>query len=159
MCSSDLRAHARRRLKCRIRDRGRLRFRARVPVRGRVRVWVRSQDVPGAEPTAGQCSPRKAELRAHGTVPVRIRLWLPRPQTSIGPWSRRPPESFRTAAPRPRKRHGELPGSMPSQLAPLLDPRPVVLSDVGIGAPWGLSLSSVRVRSTDVACAEATPVL
>ena len=114
---------------------------------------------PGAEPTAGQWSPRKAELRAHGTVPVRIRLWLPRAQTSIGPWSRRLLESFHAAAARPGKRHGELPGSMPSQLAPLLDPRTVVLSDVGFGAPWGLSLSSVRVRSTDVACAEATLVL
>ena len=48
-----MRAHARRRLKCRIRDRGRLRFRGRVPVRGRVRVRVRSQEVPGAEPKQG----------------------------------------------------------------------------------------------------------
>ncbi|TID14453.1 hypothetical protein CANINC_004772, partial [Pichia inconspicua] len=39
------------------------------------------------------------------------------------------------------KPHGELPGSMPSQPAPLPDPRRVVLSDVGIGSPWGGSLS------------------
>ena len=154
-----MRAHARRRLKCKIRDQGRLRFRVRVPVRVRVMVRVRSQEVPGAEPTAGQWSPRRAELRAQGTVPFRICFWLPSPDTSIGPYWRKPPESFRAAAARPGKRHGELPGSMPSQLAPLLDPRTVVLLEVGFGAPWGLSLSSVRVRSTDVACAEATPVL
>ena len=45
------------------------------------------------------------------------------------------------AAARPRKRHGELPGSMPSQPAPLLDRRRVVLSEVGIGSPWGESLT------------------
>ena len=41
-----MRAHARRQLKCRIRDKGRLRFQWRVPVRGRFRVKVRSQEVP-----------------------------------------------------------------------------------------------------------------
>ena len=33
------------------------------------------------------------------------------------------------------KRHGELPGSLTGQPAPLLDPRRVMLSDVGIGSP------------------------
>ena len=61
-----------------MRDRGRLRFRGRLPVRGRVRVRVKPQEVPGAEPTAGQWSPRRAELRAQGTVPVRIPVSLPR---------------------------------------------------------------------------------
>ena len=87
-----MRAHARRRLKWRIRDRGRLRFRGRVPNRGRVRVRFRSQEVPGVEPTAMKCSPQRDELNAQGTVPVRIPLWLPRPYTSIRLWSRRPPE-------------------------------------------------------------------
>ena len=35
------------------------------------------------------------------------------------------------------KPHAELPASMPSESAPLLDPRRVVVSDVGIGTPWG----------------------
>ena len=39
------------------------------------------------------------------------------------------------AAAGPGKRHGELPGSLPSQPAPLLDPRRVMLSDIGIGSP------------------------
>ena len=45
------------------------------------------------------------------------------------------------AAARPRKRHGELPGSMPSQSALPLDSSRVVLSDVGIRSPFGESLS------------------
>ena len=55
------------------------------------------------------------------------------------------------AAAGPGKRHGELPGSMPIQPASLMDPRCVVLSDVGIGSPWGRALAWVRVRSRDVA--------
>ena len=35
----------------------------------------------------------------------------------------------------------ELPSCMLSELAPLVDPRLVVLSDVGFGSPWGESLS------------------
>ena len=81
------------------RDRGRLRFRGRVPVRGRVRVRVRSQEVPGAKPTAGQWSPRRAEVRAKGTVPVRIPLWLPRPHLLFLPRSRRPPQSSQELQP------------------------------------------------------------
>ena len=136
-----MRAHARRRLNCRVRDRGRLRFRWRVPVRDTVRVRVRSQAAPGPEHTAWQWSPRKAELRAHGTVLVKIHLWLPRPQTLFGPWSRSSPQSSRAPEARTVKHHVALPCSMPSQPAPLLDPRRVVLSDVGIGSPWGESLS------------------
>ena len=33
------------------------------------------------------------------------------------------------------KRHGEPPGSLPSQSAPLLYPKRVMLSDLGIGSP------------------------
>ena len=98
-----MRAHARRRLKCRVRGRGRLRFWWRVPGPGRVSVRVSSQEVPGAEPTGGQWSPRSAELRTQGTVPVRIPLWLPRPHMLFNVWSRRPPESLRAAAAGPGK--------------------------------------------------------
>ena len=77
--TAEVRAHAGRQLNCRVRFRGRLRFWWRSPVQGRVRVRVRSQEVPGPVPTAGQWSPRRGELRAQGTVPVRIPLWLPRP--------------------------------------------------------------------------------
>ena len=54
----------------------------------------------------------------------------------------------RAAAAGPGKRHGELPGSMPSEPAPLVDPRPVVLSDFGIGSPYGecLGLDLVFVQ-------------
>ena len=45
------------------------------------------------------------------------------------------------AAVGPEKRHGELPESMPSQGAQLLDHRRLVLSDVGIVSTWGESLS------------------
>ena len=45
------------------------------------------------------------------------------------------------AAAEPGKRPGELPGSMLSQPAPLLDLRRVVFSDVRIGSTWGESLS------------------
>ena len=62
------------------------------------------------------------------------------------------------AAAGPGKRHGELPGALPSQPAPLLDPRRVMLSDVGIGSPEGRALARVRVQAKDVARADTTPV-
>ena len=151
-----VRVHVTRRLKCGVRFRGRLIFWWRGPVCNKVKVRVRSQEAPGPEPTAGQWSPRRGELRAQETVTVRIRLWLPRSHMSIGPWSWRPPESSRGAATRPGK-HGELPGSMPRQPAPLLYPRRVVLSDVGIGSPREESLR-VRIWSRDVARDETTLV-
>ena len=153
-----MRAHARRQLNCRVTFRGRLRIWWTFQVRGRVSVRGRSQEAPDAKPIAGQWSPRRAVLRAQGTVPVRIRLWMPRPHMSIGPWSRRPPESSRTTASGPGKRHGELPGSMPSQPALFLDPRRVVLSDVGIGSHGERALAKRRVRSRDVDRADATLV-
>ena len=134
-------------------------MRGRVPVRVRFRVTDRSQEAPGAEPTAAQWSLRKADLRALGRVPVSISLWLPKPHNSKGPWSGRTQESTRAAAAKLGKRHGELPGSMPSDPAPLNNPRSVVLSDFGIGSPWERAVAMVRVRSSDVAKAGATPVL
>ena len=59
------------------------------------------------EPTGKQWCPRRAELRAQGTVLVRIRLWLPRPH-SRSALTEEPPESSQAAAARPGKRHGEL---------------------------------------------------
>ena len=135
-----MRAHARRQLNCSFRNRGRLRFRWRVLVRSRARVRVRSQESPGVETTAWQWSPRRAELRAQGTVPVRIRIWLPWPHTSIRPWSGASGILLGAGA-WPGKRHGELPGSMLSQSALPLDSSRVVLSDVGIRSPFGESLS------------------
>ena len=99
----EVRAHTRMRLNCRDRVRGRLKFQWRFPVQGSVRVRFRSQEDPVSEPTAGQLSPRRAELREKWRVAVRIRLWLPRPHTSIGPWSRRPPVSSRAAEAGPGK--------------------------------------------------------
>ena len=64
-----------------------------------------------------------------------------RPQNSMGHRSGRPQEFSGADAAGPGKRHGELPGSMLSQPAPLLDPRHVVLSDGGIGSAWGENLS------------------
>ena len=138
--------------------RDRVRFRLRVLVKFSVTVRVSSQEAPGAEPTAVQWPPRRFQLRTQGRVLVRISLWLPRPHNSMGPWSIRPHESSQAAAVRPGKRHGEVLDSMPSDSAPFLDPRRVVLSDLGIGSPWGESLTSVRVHSRDIARAEASPV-
>jgi len=147
-----VRAHETGRLKCRVRVRCQLRFRWRVPIRDRVR--VRYQEAPGAKHTAGQWSPRRAELSAKGRVLVRIRLWLPRPHTSMGPWSGRPQESSRAPAAGPGKLHGEVPGSLTSEPIPLLETRCVVLSDFGIGFHGKRALARVRVRSRDVARAE-----
>ena len=48
---------------------------------------------------------------------------------------------------------------MPSDPAPLLDPRPMVLSDFVIGTHGERTLPRDRVQSRDVARAELTPVL
>ena len=53
-------------LKYRVRVRCWLRLRWRIPIRGWVRIRVRSQEVPGAEPTSVQWFPRRSELRAVG---------------------------------------------------------------------------------------------
>ena len=47
-------------------------------------------------------------------------------------WLGRPQESSPAAAAQPGKRYGDVPGSMPTDPAPLLDPRRMVLSDFGI---------------------------
>ena len=57
----------------------------------------------------------------------------------MGHWSGRPLESSQAAAARHGKQPGYVPASMPSDPVPLLDPRRVV-SDSGIGSPWGKRL-------------------
>ena len=65
-----MKAHVTVWLSCRVRVRGRLMFLWRVLVQGCITVRVRSQVAPGTETTEVQWSPQKAELRAHGRVPV-----------------------------------------------------------------------------------------
>ena len=73
-------------------------------------------------------------------MPVRIKIWVPRPDKCMGHPSGRPQEFSRAAAAGVWKGHGDVPGSMPSDFAPRLNPRCVV-SEFGIGSPWGESLS------------------
>ena len=54
-----------------------------------------------------------------------------------GPLHRRPQELSQAATARSWKRHDDIPGSMLSDAASLLDPRGVVVSDFGIVSPWG----------------------
>ena len=60
-------------------DRVRCRVRVMARVMGRVR--IRSQETPGTDPTAEHLSPRRAYWSTQRRVPVRIRLWVPRPDT------------------------------------------------------------------------------
>ena len=73
-------------------------------------------------------------------VSVRISLWFPGTQI-YGPIFGQASGPSQAAEAGPWKEHGEVPGSMPSDPAPLRDPRHVVLSDFGIGSPWGENLS------------------
>lgn len=60
-----------------------VRVRSRVIIRVRVRlkftVRVSSQEAPGTDPLVVQVSPHSAELRAHGSVPVQLSLWVQEP--------------------------------------------------------------------------------
>ena len=73
-------------------------------------------------------------------VLVRISLLFASEEKYIGHWSGSSQESSRAPAGWLGKRHSDVPGSMPSDPAPLLDPKRVVLSDFGSGSPWGYSL-------------------
>ena len=128
-----MRAHVTVWVKCSIR------FRLRVLVRGR----VRSQEAPGSESTAVQLSPRRAELRAHGRMPIIFSISVPFPDNCMGHWLCRPQQSFQKAVARPEKRHAEVPGSIWNDPSLLLDPRCVVLSDFGFGCPWVRALARV----------------
>ena len=72
---------------------------------------------------------------------ARIILLVPRPDNSMGHWCSRRQESCQAAIARPSKAHGDLPGSILSDSAPLHDARHMGLSDFGIGYLWGESLS------------------
>ena len=61
-------------------------------------IRVRSQEDPGSETPGVQLSAQRAELRALGRVPVRNRVWVPRPDKCMGHWLRRPQEISRVAA-------------------------------------------------------------
>ena len=74
-------------------------------------------------------------------MPVRISLWVPKLDTRMGHPSGRPQDSSRAAAVMLCKCHGDVPGSTPIISAPILEPVCVLLSDFGIGSPWGDSLS------------------
>ena len=50
-------------------------------------VRIRFQDFAGADPTALQSSAQRAELWAHGRLPVRISVLIPNPDNSLGHWS------------------------------------------------------------------------
>ena len=70
------------RVKCTVRFRDWVRFWLAVLVG--VRVTVMSQEAPGTEPTAVWLSTQRGELRAQGRVLVRISLWVPMPDISMG---------------------------------------------------------------------------
>ena len=70
----------------------------RVLVRVRVGVRVRSQEAQGTDRTAEALSPRRFEWSTQGRVPVRINLWVPRPDKCMAHPSGRPQESSRAAA-------------------------------------------------------------
>ena len=82
----------------------------------------------------------------------------PRPHNSLGHWSVRPLESSQDATARSLKGHGVVPGSMPSDPPPLLDHRRVLFQTLVLGPHGERALVRVRVRSRDIARAEATPV-
>ena len=126
-----------------------------VWLKSTVRVRVRSQEAPGAEITAVQWFPRRAEFSTQGWVQFSMSLCLPRPHNSMHPWSGRPQEFSRATAACPGKQHGELSGSMPSDPAPLLDSRHVVLSEFG-WSTWGDILASDRVPTRDITRDKAT---
>lgn len=54
-----------------------------VRFRVRLRLRVRTQEALGTEPLAVQCSTLRAQSRAHGRVPVRLRLWVQRLFSSL----------------------------------------------------------------------------
>ena len=127
------------RVKCMVRVRDWVRFWLVVLVG--VRVTVRSQEAPGTEPTAVWLSTQRAELRAQVRVLVRISLWVPMPDISMGHWLGRRQDSSQIAAVGFWKRHGDDPDYLLSDPAPFLHPRRLVLPDFGMGSPLGKNLS------------------
>ena len=73
-----------------------VRVMVRVRVKVRVRVNVRSKGALGAEPTAVQFSPQRAEWSTQERVPDSISVWFPRPDKCMGHPFCRPQESSRS---------------------------------------------------------------
>ena len=61
-----------------------VRVTGRVRVKVRARVNVRSKGSPGAEATAVQFSPQRAEWSTQERVPDSISVWAPRPERHMG---------------------------------------------------------------------------
>ena len=91
-------------------------------VRVKVRVRLRTQDAPGTETPTVHLSPRRAEWSTQGRVPVRIILWVPRPDYSMGHYSGRPQKYSLVDTLALWKSHGDVSGSMPSVSAPFFEP-------------------------------------
>ena len=126
------------------------------PVKGRV--GVRSQEAPGAEARAVQCSPRRTEFRTQGRVPGRIRLCSSRQHNSMSAWSRKPQKSSLAAV-----------TGMGNDMVSFQIPYRVTLQTfwtpdvwccqtLGLGPHGETALARVRFRSRDVTRAEATLV-
>ena len=116
-----------------------VRIRLRFPVRGRV--WVRTQEAPGTEPTAGQWSPEWAKLRAQGTGPVRFSLWLPGHANLWATGRVGLRNSLRQLQPGLQNDIVRFQAPCQGTLPHFWNPRHVVLPDLGIGSPRGERLS------------------
>ena len=77
----------------------------------------------------------------HEKVPVRFSLWVPGPGSGVGHSLVEPQKLPCTAPSRLCKKHGGVPCSMSRNLANLLGPMLVVISDSEIGSPSGENLS------------------
>ena len=106
-------AHATGLLKCRFRVLGPLRFHWRVPLCSRLMVSIRSLGSPGAKPSAGQLSPRRAEFRAEGRV-LLISLFGFQGHNLDGPMFWEALRILSGCCSLVRKRHVEVPDPMPS---------------------------------------------
>ena len=127
----------------------------RVLVRGRVR--VRSQEATGVNPQYCSCLPKGHKGGHKGECCFRLVLG-PRPDNFRGLCSVRSQESPQVGAALPWKRYGDVPGSMSSDPVLLLDPCAWCCQTLVLGRHGERALASVRVRSRDVARAEATLV-
>ena len=122
-----------------IRFQGRVKIRLRFPVRGRV--WIRTQEAPGTEHTAEKWSPEWAKLRAQGRGPGKFSLWLPGHANlwATGPVGHR--NSLRQLQSALQNDIVRFQAPCRGTLSRFLNPRHVVLPDLGIGSTRGERLS------------------
>ena len=142
----------------RARVRSRLRFRWSLLDWGRVRVRVRSQEAPDAEHRVGHWCPRRTELRVQGSLLVRIRLWLPRPHTSLGPWSRRPLDPLRQLQPGLRSSMVSFQAPCQVSLHRFWTPGTRSCQRLDLGPYGQRALARVTIRPRHTSMAEATAV-